>query len=160
MSEVNHSRRGFLRGKIGTTPPPLRPPWSGTERTFLRRCNRCGECAVICPTKIIVVVDSYPQIDFSAGQCTFCHQCSDICRDGALVYQETLPAWQAGARVSEKCLAHTGIECRICSEHCADSAIRFSPRLGGPPLPEVSNAACTGCGACQAVCPASAISVR
>ncbi|MBK6637864.1 MAG: ferredoxin-type protein NapF [Rhodocyclaceae bacterium] len=160
MSEINHSRRGFLRGKISTTPAPLRPPWSGPERDFLSRCTRCGECAKTCPTKIIVVANGYPQIDFSAGQCTFCHQCSDVCRDGALVHQATLSPWQARARIADTCMAHAGVECRICGEHCAESAIRFSPRLGGPPLPEVNNETCTGCGACLAVCPASAINVR
>lgn len=61
------------------------------------------------------------------------------------------------AEIDARCLAVKGVECRICGEHCDDGAIRFSPRPGGPPLPEVRREACTGCGACVAPCPVTAI---
>lgn len=44
-----------------------------------------------------------------------------------------------------------------CGEACDVSAIRFRPRIGGVPLPEVDNTACNGCGACIAPCPVSAV---
>ena len=43
------------------------------------------------------------------------------------------------------------------SAACDTSAIRFRPRIGGVPLPEVDAAACNGCGACIAPCPVSAV---
>ena len=38
-------------------------------------------------------------------------------------------------------------------------AIRFSPRLGGPPRPEILDDRCTGCGACVRPCPVAALRV-
>lgn len=61
------------------------------------------------------------------------------------------------AEVDARCVAGKGVECRICGEHCDAGAIRFSPRPGGPPLPEVRREACTGCGDCVAPCPVQAI---
>ena len=44
-----------------------------------------------------------------------------------------------------------------CGESCEVRAIRFRQVPGGVALPEIDDAACTGCGACLASCPTSAI---
>ena len=67
--------------------------------------------------------------------------------------------WALKARIAESCLAKKGVECRVCGDPCPEAAIRFSPRLGGPPVAEVDTGSCTGCGACVAPCPAAAISL-
>ena len=64
------------------------------------------------------------------------------------------------AVVGDACLPRRGIDCRVCGETCESSAIRFAPRLGGPPLPLIDAAACTGCADCLAPCPADAITLR
>lgn len=160
MNGINHARRGFLRGKVRSEPPPLRPPGARPEQAFLSSCSRCGRCASACPTKIIVLVDGYPQLDFALGQCTFCAQCIAACPDNALRLTEGSPPWDARAHIGEACLAQRGIECRVCGEHCELSAIRFPPRVGTVPAPAVNAEMCTGCGACCAPCPVSAITVR
>ena len=159
-TEINHSRRGFLRGRIQSTIAPLRPPWALPEPEFLSRCTRCGNCAVICPTKIIQIREGYPEIDFRAGQCTFCAECVRVCIPAALRREDGARPWQRTARVADTCLAQGGVDCRICGDHCEEEAIRFTPRIGGPALPEIVADACTGCGACVAPCPAKAIRVR
>jgi ferredoxin-type protein NapF len=159
-SEINHSRRGFLRGKVRSAPAPLRPPWALPEAEFLARCTRCRNCAVICPTHIVQIREGYPEIDFRAGACTFCGECVRVCAPAALVREDGLRPWPALVRIGETCLATRGVECRICGEHCDESAIRFPPRLGGVPVPVVEADRCTGCGACVAPCPATAIKVR
>ena len=63
------------------------------------------------------------------------------------------------AQIADSCLAKKGVECRICGDPCLVAAIRFSPRLGGPPLPEIDTGSCTGCGDCVAPCPVAAISL-
>jgi ferredoxin-type protein NapF len=63
------------------------------------------------------------------------------------------------ATISDACLAEAGVSCMACRDACPEEAIRFRPRLGLPFLPEVDLAACTGCGACIEVCPASAIAI-
>ena len=159
-SEINHSRRGFLRGQVRPQVAPMRPPWALAEAEFLARCTRCGNCAVICPTRIIQIREGFPVIDFSAGACTFCAECVRVCVPAALRREGAARPWQRVAVASESCIAHKGVECRICGEHCDESAIRFAPRVGGPPLPEIRAEVCTGCGACVAPCPVTAIRVR
>ncbi len=156
-SDVNHSRRGFLRGKVSTAPPPLRPPWAVAEAEFLARCTRCGKCEVVCPTQVVRMREGYPEIDFRTAACTFCGECVRVCEPAALCNKEGDRPWQVIARIGETCVSGKGVECRICGEHCDEEAIRFPPRLGGPPLPVLVAERCTGCGACVAPCPVSAV---
>jgi len=154
------SRRQFMRGDFKARRPPQRPPWALAEEYFLDACTRCGACVPVCPTRIIVVVRGYPELDFKRGECTFCGACAAACKDGALPRPDTqaLP-WNIKAQIADNCLAQRAVECRICGDHCAVAAIRFSPRLGGPPVAEVDTGSCTGCGACVAPCPVTAISL-
>lgn len=159
-SEINHARRGFLRGRVRPQVAPMRPPWALPETEFLARCTRCGNCSVICPSKIIRIHEGYPQIDFSGGACTFCAECVRVCVPAALRRNDEELPWLRKAVVAESCIANKGVECRICGEQCDESAIHFAPRLEGPPLPEIRDEICTGCGACVAPCPAHAIRIR
>ena len=61
--------------------------------------------------------------------------------------------------ISDECLARAGVFCMSCRDACAEQAIRFRPRVGGPFLPEVIESACSGCGACIAICPTNAITL-
>lgn len=160
MSEIDHGRRGFLRGRFRARHIPCRPPWALPEAEFLARCTRCNNCAIICPTRIVAMRDGYPEVDFAAGECTFCAECVRVCVPGALRREGDAPAWNLKARVMEGCVAARGVLCRICGEQCTAGAIRFPLRAEGPPLPAIDTDACTGCGACVAPCPVRAISVR
>ena len=154
------SRRNFLRGKVSTHAAQLRPPWAGAEGEFTALCTRCGDCARTCPTRIIKQGDAgYPTVDFALGECTFCGNCAAACQPQALRRNEETPAWRIRAKIGETCLANRQVECRICGDHCPVTAIRFSPRLGGPPLVEIDANTCNGCGACVAPCPVAALSV-
>jgi ferredoxin-type protein NapF len=154
------SRRQFMRGDFKARHAPQRPPWALAEESFLAACSRCGACVPVCPTRILVIVRGYPEVDFKRGECTFCGACASACKDGALLRGDGDAApWPIKARIAENCLPRRGVECRICGDHCPAAAIRFSPRLGGPPVAEVIAESCTGCGACVAPCPVDAISV-
>lgn len=158
---VNLSRRGFLGGRIAR-PTACRPPWALAEKDFLRACTRCNKCIEVCPTKIIASGDGgYPEVRFFQAGCTFCGLCREQCRDGALQLDRGTKAapWLYQAVIGDQCLAQRNVECRICGEQCDAAAIRFSPRLGGPPIPEIDRQRCTGCGACVAPCPVGAVRV-
>ena len=98
-----------------------------------------------------------PVADFAAAACTFCGDCARACTTGAIGRDTTAAPWAFGIAIAEGCLAAQNVECRVCGEACDVSAIRFRPRIGGVPLPEVDNTACNGCGACIAPCPVSAV---
>jgi ferredoxin-type protein NapF len=154
------SRRQFIQGDFKAGTGAQRPPWALTEEAVLDVCSRCGDCVRVCPTHIIVVVRGYPAVNFSRGECTFCGDCAEACKDGALRRGENQEApWAIKAHIAESCLAQQGVECRVCGDPCPVSAIRFSPRIGKPPLADVDLIACTGCGACVAPCPVTAISL-
>ena len=157
---VDASRRGFFRGR----PRPkaeIRPPWALAELAFTDTCSRCNDCLGACPEHIIVAGDGgFPTIDFHHGECTFCSACVDACKPGALVRSENGMPWSLKAAIGPTCLPHKGVECRICGDFCNVRAIRFPPRIGGSPLPEIVQELCTGCGACVAPCPVMAITVH
>lgn len=155
------SRRNFLRGRFSPRKGPLRPPWALVEDDFLRACTRCGDCASACPTRIVVDRDAgYPGIDFGEGECTFCGDCSTACKTGALLRRDGQPPWAARAAIGEDCLAQQRVECRVCGDLCAETAIRFTPQIGGIAIPAIDRERCSGCGACVAACPTRAIDVR
>ncbi len=156
---VDLSRRAFFRGR----PRPRvekRPPWALPESDFIDRCTRCNECITACPTHILVAGDGgYPTVNFHEGECTFCGDCVASCQPQALLRAEEQQAWPYRAVISADCLPHQGVECRVCGDFCDARAIRFPPRLGGSPLPDVDGSRCTGCGACVAPCPTAAIAI-
>jgi len=156
---VDASRRGFFRGR----PRPKaenRPPWALDEALFTEQCTRCNDCLPACPEHIIVSGDGgFPTIDFKRGECTFCADCVTACKPRALVPSEDQAAWSIRALIGPACLPMHGVECRVCGDFCDARAIRFTPRLGGNPLPQVNLEQCTGCGACLAPCPVAAITM-
>ena len=151
------SRRRFLGARV-PGPAPFRPPWSLAEAAFLDRCSRCDDCIKVCPTGLLLRgAGGYPEADFSAAACTFCGDCSRACASGAIGRDTAQSPWSFGVVIGKGCLAAQNVECRVCGEVCDPAAIRFRPRLGGVPLPEVDLVACTGCGACIAPCPVVAV---
>jgi ferredoxin-type protein NapF len=144
-------RELFVRGST----PPLRPPWTG-EDAIAAACTGCGACNSVCPAGIIMR-DAWgrPRIAPQRGECTFCGACADACPEP--VFDRSLPPFDHIARVTEACFGHRGVFCQCCADQCPQAAIVFHPRRGGPPVPSVIAAACTGCLACIATCPAGAI---
>ncbi|MFN3987403.1 MAG: ferredoxin-type protein NapF [Rhodocyclaceae bacterium] len=156
------SRRGFLRGHFRSEGNTMRPPWAVTP-DFESLCTRCGDCLAACPTRVIQTGGGgFPVIDFEHGECTFCHACVAACKPAALFRDPDSPAtaWPWRVVVAQACLAAAGVECRVCGEACGVGAIRFRPRMGGVPLPQLDADACTGCGACFGPCPVRAISME
>jgi len=111
-----------------------------------------------CPTSIISIRGGIPVLDFRQGECTFCGQCAERCPERVFP-PEPATQFQHHAAIGGNCLAMNRVDCQACRDVCQPMAIRFRPQRGGPFRPSLDEAACTGCGACVAVCPASAVSM-
>jgi ferredoxin-type protein NapF len=149
------TRRGFLTGRRARGRPAM--PWALPEDEFLARCTRCNACVDACPERIVVRGSGgFPEVHFAKGGCTFCGRCADACAPRALDRALGEP-WALKAAIGERCLARQRVVCRSCGERCEARAIRFVPALGGAADPQVDRDRCTGCGACVAACPVSAI---
>ena len=161
---VDLRRRGFLFGRARPPEPQMRPPWALAESRFIEHCTRCDGCRQACPQHIIVAGNGgFPTIDFSAGECTFCGDCVAACQPKALHRpageDNGAKPWPYKAIISADCLAEQKVECRSCGDFCDANAIRFSPQLNACPIPEIDADKCTGCGACVAPCPVTAIRI-
>lgn len=161
----DRARRAFLTGALrpaaARASETIRPPWTDTRRV-LDACTRCGDCIDACPEHILIAGEGgFPEIDFGvgSGECTFCGECARSC--SAEVFEPSGgPAWTVRPAISDRCcLAAAGVHCEACRDVCGEAAMRFRPRLGGPPRPEVDPDKCTGCGACAGSCPVDAIAM-
>ena len=161
---MHHSinRRQFLRGDLAAKRTPIRPPWALAEAAFSAACTRCMACLSTCPERLIKNGSGgYPELDFSAGGCSFCGACVVACESGALHRTtESLCPWILRAVLDSGCLTLQGVVCRSCSEHCEAGAIRFQLQHGAVAAPGINAQQCTGCGACIAVCPTHALTLR
>ncbi len=153
------SRRAFFRSLVSTPAPSgIRPPWAAAD--FTDRCDRCLDCVKACPERVLGLGDGgFPVLNPAAGGCSFCGDCVTVCKPAALADhgQRALPAVAA---IGAACIAAKGVDCRICGDRCEACAIRFRPQVGGRYLPTLDLSACTGCGACVAPCPVSAIAME
>jgi ferredoxin-type protein NapF len=151
----------------GQTPPPLRPPGAVDEARFTGVCVRCGNCAQVCPAKIIqpdlgasdVAGFLAPRLRFGVDYCREdCQRCTEVCPSGAI---ERLALAEKRQRViglavldANLCLLAQGRECTACIQKCPYHAIAMRSTDGGfSNEPAVIRDRCNGCGACVAVCP-------
>lgn len=151
------SRRELFVGRSVARTPGICPP--GATLESLDACTGCGRCAERCPSGIIRLSDGVPSIDFARGECTFCGECSAACPEPVFVLNN-VTRFAHVAVVGDACLARNDVACQSCGECCPEQAIRFRPRIGGPFLPELNEAICSGCGACLTICPVGAIELQ
>lgn len=155
-------------GKAKKFPRVITPPTSRDVEDFLARCTACQLCISECTTSVLQPsVFEYssadllkPHMDFSRAFCNYdCHHCLMVCPTGALVPLPLAQKQVTRIGVShfnkKNCIVETNnTDCAACSEHCPTKAVHTIPYRNGLFLPEVTEALCIGCGACEYACPA------
>ena len=148
----------------------LVPPGALSVRNFYDRCTACQLCVSNCPGGVLRPSTDLghflqPQMGYENGYCRpECTKCGELCPAGAISpisREEKTTVKICTARVDfELCFAANGKEnCGNCARHCPSGAIRMVDRHSdGRRIPVVSEEQCTGCGACEFLCPSRPIS--
>lgn len=145
------------------------PPGADNFNHFTSKCTACQLCISNCPSSVLKPASLQyglsgflqPRLDFDSGMCEFsCTACSNICPNGALkpITEEKKRYLQIGIVnfAKERCVVVTEkTYCGACGEHCPTGAIQMVELPSGLTLPDVNQAVCIGCGACEYICPAS-----
>jgi len=153
----------------------LRPPGAISEREFLSRCARCGQCVAVCPTNYIQpgLLEAglaglwAPVLNAQTGYCEFeCSLCTRVCPSGAIepLTLGRKKVFKVGTATIDRsrCLRYVeGGNCSVCIENCPipSKALRERPeeampgRKGRARELYVVADACTGCGICEYRCP-------
>jgi ferredoxin-type protein NapF len=157
-------------------PPPraIRPPGTGDEAVFLRRCSRCGACARACPAGIIefggtsdgVAGFLAPRLNFERDYCQpACDACGRVCPTGAIrrfrLQDKHSPPLGIAEVDAGNCLSAQGRECGTCVNACPHGALDTNWDAKEQVNRVVVDAdVCTGCGCCEYVCPAEPKAIR
>ncbi len=156
---------GRLRAKGAS--PIVRPPGALDEARFVGVCARCGNCLQICPAHVIELDRGAsglagwltPRLTFQQDYCREdCVRCGDACPSGALrrlTPEEKLTSPVGLARVDmDWCLLREDLECTKCAQWCPHGAIRYVfDDTTYNTTPTIEPEKCSGCGACERVCP-------
>ena len=183
------ARRAFILGAAGTAmgllakklgaargqEAPLRPPGAVEEGIFTGRCTRCGNCVRACPSKIIRPDTGQagmagllaPSIRYGENYCLEdCRACTLVCPSGAIqrIHLEQKRRYVIGEALVDGalCLLTLGRkDCDACVRSCPFDAVHvhWDEELYVA-YPVVAAEKCNGCGACEAVCPASPKAIR
>ena len=115
-------------------------------------CLGFGDCAFVCPSDAICIVDGIAHVDTS--RCIGCGLCKNACPKQIIVMlpQHAKAAVmcsnkQKGALARQAC-KNACIACKKCEKECPYGAITVVGNLA-----EIDYDKCTGCRACVCVCP-------
>lgn len=141
-----------------------------------KRCNGCGICAEICPTKALEMGPLHeiatgldaPAVMMDLEKCTFCRMCSNLCPVHAITFEamgevpdeNQYPKYDTYVNINEKCLP-----CLLCEGACPQDAIEveftFPKKEEIAPLKEgaegeidIDMEKCNFCGICAQFCEA------
>ncbi len=98
--------------------------YRGPPRINMDRCDGCGACATLCPTKALRILDKnrIRRIEFSPAYCIFCGRCSEICPENAINLTSN-PAAPSRKIVTTEQAQFGLVRCKICHRAVAASKV-------------------------------------
>lgn len=166
--EINRPDVIPQRRKLRSRAIPITPPGSHSLEHFEKHCTGCQLCVSACPNKVLVAGASgqgvlQPGLTYEYGYCRpNCVLCSEVCPAGAIgpvsvADKKTIQIGHASVDFN-RCIIHTDqIQCTACQRICPSEAISLEPikpAHGELRHPVVNVNQCSGCGACEYICPA------
>ena len=141
------------------------PPGAQSVQQLSARCTGCQLCVSACPNQVLKSTDTgggmlQPNLFFERGYCRVnCVTCADVCPAGAI--RPITPAEKSSMQIGravvnlERCITLTDkVTCTACAKICPPRVINLVGPDDSPKKPVVDAERCTGCGACEYVCPA------
>lgn len=167
QQRMQGAMQGGHKGMKG--PRPVAPPGAQSLENLHAKCTACHLCVSKCPSHVLQpAVFEYglegvmqPVMRYDKGYCLYdCTLCGEVCPTGAILplVLEQKRMTQLGHAVfhRDRCVvAHDGVECGNCAEHCPADAIKLQRGVDGRIYPQIEKALCIGCGACENLCPAT-----
>ena len=141
------------------------PPGAQSVQQLSARCTGCQLCVSACPNQVLKSTDNgggmlQPTMTFERGYCRVnCATCADVCPAGAI--RPITPAQKSSMQIGravinlDRCITVTDkVTCTACAKICPPRVINLVGPEDAPKKPVVDAERCTGCGACEYVCPA------
>ena len=141
------------------------PPGAQSIQQLSARCTGCQLCVSACPNQVLRGTDHgsgmlQPTMAFERGYCRVnCVTCAEVCPAGAI--RPITPAQKSSMQIGravinlDRCITVTDkVTCTACAKICPPRVINLVGPEDVPKKPVVDAERCTGCGACEYVCPA------
>lgn len=166
LSKVDGGMAALTEKEAPERQTPLVPAGAVSVDRFKKHCTACQLCVSSCPNNVLRPSTSperfmQPEMSYERGWCRpECKRCGDVCPAKAISPinggdKKDIHIGHA-VWIESNCLVTSAdVACDCCARHCPQGAITMVKTNDNPQkaVPMVDVSKCTGCGACENLCP-------